>query len=296
MLRVIISTLFLSACSGIPSTPSETTITFTELARTHQAILVGEWHGNNEMPRAFSSFVKDALSTDKRVVVALEYDHTWQADLDTYMKSAPIKGEIPFAARATTDGRTSAAMRYMLQDLKGLSALHPNLYVRAVDWDWKMQSKETPNIPNWIPKSVDTELSRRDIQMGKQAVAACRAVSCELLLYYAGNVHVKISPAESKTFNTETGTITSFMNFPAGAYIAHELPTTAIYLTHRGGLLNAITQTQNAAQMQRRKSIAPDYVVNDCVIYQNADKNSAFPYIMSVGKITSSSDPLVKNQ
>lgn len=235
MLRAIISAIFLSACSVIPSTPTATITTFEELTRTHQAILVGEWHGNNEMPKAFSNFVEDALSTDKRIVVALEYDHTWQADLDAFMRADPIENEVPFAVRKTRDGRTSAAMRNMLQHLKDLSAQHPNLSVRAVDWNWKTQSNEALNIPDWIPESVDTELSQRDIEMGRQAVAACRVVSCELLLYYAGNVHVKIKQAESKTFNPKTGIITPFMNFPAGAYIAHELPTTAIYLTHRGG-------------------------------------------------------------
>lgn len=292
MKRAMAAIYSLSACATLPAPVAPQTTSFAQLMETHQAILVGEFHGTNEMPAVFSDLVRQAASTNKKVLVALEFDRTWQNDLDAFVRTSSETDAIPFARYRTADGRTSDAMRTMLGDFQELSKTHTNIHVNAVDWN--ASTSQPTDHPSWIPPKIRHEKSRRDIEMGKAAIAACAAISCDLLLYYAGNAHTKIKPSESATLNIQTGEITPFMNFPAGAYIAHELQTTAIYLSHRGGTLNARTTLSAAEDAHRRPGNTPDYVIDDHVIYATSNDQSAHPYIMSVGEITGSIDPFNK--
>lgn len=280
----------LSACASLPAPVGPQTTSFAQLMEAHQAILVGEFHGTNEMPAAFSGLVRQAASTNKKVLVALEFDRAWQNDLEAFVGASSAKGVTPFASYRTADGRTSCAMRTMLRDFQNLSKTHANLHVSAVDWN--TNTSQPTEYPSWMPPTTHHDKSRRDIEMGKAAIAACAAISCDLLLYYAGNAHTKIKPSESATLNIQTGEITPFMNFPAGAYFAHELQTTAIYLSHRGGTLNARTKMSAAEDAHRRPGNTPDYVIDNYVIYANPNEQSAHPYIMSVGEISGSIDPI----
>jgi len=81
--------------------PSVTTISFADMMDQYGAILVGEWHGNEQMPRVFGDMVAQAAETRRQVVVALEYDRRWKADLENYLISTPQDNEIPFSTHGT---------------------------------------------------------------------------------------------------------------------------------------------------------------------------------------------------
>lgn len=293
--------LTLTACSAAP-TPAKDTITFAELMDAHQAIMVGEVHGNAQMPAALSTLVKEASATGKQIVVALEYDRTWQADLDAYLSAPLVSGEVPLHTRRTGDGRTSAAMRMMLSDLKRLIKASSNLHVRAVDLpesEWRFGEDDTaeglPPAPDWLPEEINLAKNHRDIEMGRAAVQACEQVSCDLLIYYAGSTHTRSKISDSQLLNVESGKITSFRAIPAGAIVARNMKATGLYLSHRGGVIEAITGNRTASP-GLRKSTTPDFATEDGVIYRNMNPEAFHAYIMSVGELTSSSDPLTNHQ
>ena len=263
-----------AACEGTSPT------TVQKIISGRRALLVGEHHGTTEMPAVLAKIVK-TLSRDRSpVVLALEYPEDWQADLTAYLANEP-GSPLPFETR---DGRTSVAMSQMLRSVKELTDEGADIQIAAVD-TWPERGT-TPHRPEWLPTDIDLERSQRDIGMGLNAVRACERADCQLLIYYAGNIHTRREPGTGRIRNNSTGEITSYQSAYSGYVIDHYIPAVSLYLSHRGGEAKAIST--NGFGMHRWKANTPDYVVQDHLPYC-AGYSSYNDYIMSVGTISSSS-------
>jgi len=260
------------------------------LINQHNAILVGETHGTAEMPATFTNIVTKATQSKTNIIIALEFSEKWQVPLNQFINANDEStANKHFAAIFTSDGRTSASMREMLNHLRQLSISGAPVKIVAVDY-WPENEEDALNqsLPDWLPDEVDKDkrFVVRDIVMGMNAVEACRQEDCDLLLYYAGNAHTKRSVSKSSTFNTATGEITEQTTAPAGFIIQHYLNATSILLGHRGGEIQAITEKGFGSHSQ--KPTMPAQFSNDFVPYcLGGDRGH--DWIISVGELSSSS-------
>lgn len=238
-------------------------------------------HGTAQMPAALVSIVAAAARRKERVVVALEYDAIEQPAIDAFV--AEERAAFPFD---TQDGRSSGAMADMLRTVARIAQAEGTVSVAAVD-TWPERGT-TPYQADWLPDEVDQVQSQRDIGMGQLAVAACEAQDCDLLIYYAGNVHSRRRPATVGWRNGRTGEITSFLGAPAGYVINHDLSAVSINLVHRGGRQKAKMDTDARLAERTRRPSAPDYAAADGVPYCAHD-SAVYDYVLSVGPITASS-------
>ena len=275
------------------SCPPHEPVSFETLLKHHRAILVGEMHGTTEMPAAFGEMVETAASSGKRIAVALEFDRRWQADIDAVMDAPDMaSAKAAFAERATFDGRSSGAMRNLLYRLRQLKQDGADIHVFAIDF-WEHAGEPKPHTaPEWLPDEVDVEKALRDVRQGEKSVADCLAVECDTLMFFAGNMHTRPVISESFTLNSETGETTSFVTAPAGAIIAHEMPTTAIYLAHSGGTIEV--NIGDGLKEHRWKSSAPDFAIEERIFYCTPE-GSRHGVIFNVGTISASSDPTKSN-
>jgi len=90
-------------------------------------VILGEIHGTTETPAAFAGMVC-AASAGRPVVVGLEFEDTAQPAFDAWMasKGTPADRDALLASTAFTrrfeDGRSSAAMLNLMEDLRRLRA------------------------------------------------------------------------------------------------------------------------------------------------------------------------------
>lgn len=87
-------------------------------------VIVGEMHGTNETPDAFSNLVCLAAATNRPVTVALEYSADGQAIIDAYLASngnAQARAELltlPLFTARMQDGRGSVAFLRLFDTLR----------------------------------------------------------------------------------------------------------------------------------------------------------------------------------
>ena len=87
-------------------------------------IIVGEMHGTNETPAAFTNLVCLASDGDRPVTVALEYSADWQPAIDRYLASdggTEARSDLlalPVWGTGFPDGRGSTAFLRMLEDFR----------------------------------------------------------------------------------------------------------------------------------------------------------------------------------
>ena len=260
--------------------------TLEQIASQNRAILVGELHGTDEMPREFLRIVEQLSANADNIVIALEFR---QPKLDAMFAARTAQEfRTKFDEFSTGDGRTSEAMKAMLEGLWLLQQQQTTIKVFGVDFWLSDHPDDDLSIPEWIPDEVEAEKSIRDIRMGENTVAACHNNNCDLLFYYAGNFHTKIDIDIGGALNATTGEITRFPVAPSGAIIARELATASIFLSHRGGDIAA--NVDGRFGKANRKSNTPDYVQKDHVPYCMKEPKKLHEYILSVGKLSSSVD------
>ena len=266
---------------------------FQTLLKNHRAVLVGELHGTAEMPSAFGEMVEQAAADGRRVAVALEFDRRWQTDIDAVMRAQDqTAAEAAFAARATMDGRTSAAMRKLLLRLREIKQQGADLHVFAIDF-WQRDEEPKPYAaPDWLPEEVDVAKGLRDIRQGEKAVADCLSIDCDILMFFAGNFHTRTKISESFTFNAETGEERPFTAAPAGSIIAHDMPTISVDLVHSGGTFKA--NTGDGLKINEWGPNVPDYATHERA-FVCASPSYHHELVYNVGKITASSDPTQPN-
>ena len=270
--------------------PQGQAVSFEDLAAAHKAILFGEYHGTKEMPAAFAEAVREAAGGGRRVVVALEYPPGWQGDLDAVMAAPNEMAAIDaFAMHHTADGRTSDAMRNLLLQLRAMKLAGADVHVIAADSRRIRTEEEQAAVAALdLPDRVDRVLGVRDLDLALHSKAACEAVSCDLILLYAGNAHTRLSTMQSGMLNTRSGEVTPFWTAPVGYVLRQSMPVASVVLVHRGGL--ATNMTGNFVSTREVQPTAPGYSVEDGVYYCAGPDNVS--HVLSVGTIVSSADTL----
>lgn len=283
--------LFLWCLTTVAYSECEPEMEFSleKIGKQNQAVLVGELHGTKQMPAEFLRIAEELSVGKTRVVVALEYNTLWQDRLDEMLASESVEMFLQkYDELSTGDGRTSEAMKSLVEGLWRLQKDEGNLKIAAVDYWRKDHPDDDLSIPSWLPDEVKAENSIRDIRMGENAVSACHNQNCDLLLYFAGNFHTRNDVSTGGMLNTETGEIKRFAVAPSGLIISNELKSVSIYLSHRGGEITANVDGDFGARSFNANT--PDYVMKDHVPYCSAQSQASHEYIMSVGKISSSVD------
>ena len=286
--------LFLALCFACPTyahhecAPARAT-SINTLAETHRAILVGELHGTNEMPAAFLDVVDRASSSGRSIVVAIEHKAVRQNQIDEIFASRTAEEVgLRFDAFSTKDGRSSEAMKSLMIGIWSLIRDGRSIKVAGVDYWWGDDPNDDERIPNWIPREVNAKASLRDVRMGQNAIAACEAQACELLLFFAGNFHTHTEVSMGGMWNAETETFQRMPVAPAGHVIAHKYATASIFLTHRGGEFSA--NIGSGLQSNVTESNTTEFVERDLVPYCAMGPNRSHQYVMSVGTISSTTD------
>ena len=246
----------------------------------HDALLIGEMHGTAEMPAMLAKIVDAAARRKERVVLALEYEAEDQAAIDAFV--ADEDAPFPFD---TQDGRSSGAMADMLRRVAKTAQREGTVTVAAVD-TWPKRGT-TPYDAPWLPGEIDAVWSQRDIGMGQLALAACAARDCDLLIYYAGNMHTRRRPATGGWRNGRTGEVVSYLAAPAGYVIDHDRDAVAINLVHRGGAIKAKAGDEARFGVHRYRPSAPTHAEEDGVPYCAAG-SAVYDYVLSVGTLTAS--------
>lgn len=260
-----------------------------DLAENHRAILVGELHGTNEMPAAFLRVVEEATFSGRSIVIAIEHKATLQDQIDQIFASSTSHDvEQKFEEFSTKDGRSSEAMKSLMVGIWSLLEEGRNIKVAGVDYWWGDDPDDDQSIPLWIAEEVNAKASLRDVRMGQNAIAACEAHECELLLFFAGNFHTNTDVSLGGMWNAETETFERMPVAPAGHIISHEYPTTSIFLTHRGGAFSA--NIGSGLQSNSTESNTGKFVENDFIPYCTYGPSRSHQYVMSVGTISSSID------
>lgn len=257
----------------------------SDLAQHYDAVLIGELHGTKQMPDVLKNIVQELSANmngdEGPLAVALEYSVKWQDRLDAFFEvHDESEARNILNQMATSDGRTSTAMREMLIELWSLKNRGRKIEIFAVDYWPNEREREEFEYPSWIPESVDLDKASRDIAMGLNAVNSCKETGCSKLVYYAGNAHSRTRISGSASFNRETGVITEFKTAPSGFIIAHEMNAASIYLSHDGGENSAIRN--DGFSTAYTDATTPVYAGKPQVFYCHPDDKN-HDYVFNVG-------------
>ena len=147
-------------------------------------VLLGESHGTAEIPALFGRLVCHAAGRrrPRPIVVGLEIWTSAQAAIDTFLagpggpaaRGALLEQE--FWRREFQDGRSSAAMAGLLEELRRQRASGLNLVVRALD-----------------PPQFDSP-SDRDARMAAAVIEAIASQRPAQTLLLVGDVHSRVLP------------------------------------------------------------------------------------------------------
>ncbi len=233
--------------SGLNCRP-ETRVAYGDFFSAYSAVTVGEMHGANEMPYEFSQIVKTAMEThpSKKIVIAVEHDRSLQEKYDAIELTQSFEeNQLDFDFLNTHDGRSSKAMKKMLWDLLRLQRNNPNLEVQFVDITTEEAHRVVEgklSFPEWVPinssgETISEKFSiGRDAIMGLNSLSACDDFECDLLIYYAGNIHTQIRMGFGGYWDAVNSELVKYEKAPAGYIIALQNDATAsIDLKHRGG-------------------------------------------------------------
>ncbi|MEL8056033.1 MAG: hypothetical protein AAGK66_07760, partial [Pseudomonadota bacterium] len=176
----------------------------------------------------------------------------------------------------------------MVLSLRTLKRSGAMIDVSAVDFWLANHPDDDRSVPDWVPEYIEAENTLRDVRMGQGAVAACERFECDLLLFFAGSLHTGLKITQGGMLDSRTGEVKRFDVVPAGRVIYESMDTAAIFLVHQGGTSRAIVET--GAGVQTLPPNAPDYVLHDFVPYCLARSRTNHTHVMSVGRVTGSSD------
>jgi hypothetical protein len=148
-------------------------------------VLIGEIHGNYEMPRAFGAFVTSALRNGARVVVHLEVPRDCEPSFNRFLEKRSSKDQLLQTSFWKSDpfGRATKGFLELILTLRRLRETHPNT-VRLSLFDAPVVDR--PVIPTHREALMTTNIFR---VYGKELGA--------LHLIYTGNLHARTRPESS---------------------------------------------------------------------------------------------------
>lgn len=142
MISLIYSLLAATAALGAPSArpPVCTALPGAGLLLNElrpDFVIMGEAHGTAELPAAFADLVCAYAATGVPLTVGLEFLPTEQSAIDTYLASNGEESAkaalLASSAWAIRDGRASEAIFRLIEALRQIKQVHPDLAVVAFD-------------------------------------------------------------------------------------------------------------------------------------------------------------------
>ncbi|WP_224242555.1 TraB/GumN family protein [Hyalangium gracile] len=138
-------------------------------------LVLGEYHGTEELPRAVAETVCAAAANGKSAWLALELPRDEQPRIDAFLAAgneAPLL-EGPFWRRDYQDGRSSQAMLGLLREVRRMRSAGRDVRVLAYD----------------IPSTGGTAGEDRDAQMAAFVAQARTQAPAEPMVLLVGNIH-----------------------------------------------------------------------------------------------------------
>jgi hypothetical protein len=218
---------------------SQTTISY---------LVLGEYHGTQEMPAAAAEIACAAARPNERVVLALEISSSENASLQALIngeaEAAEIIGQSQFWQRAR-DGRSSAAMMQLLLRVRELRQQGLHIDVVAVDAPYNASDDLRADIVSRfdVPDGVDPNRSFRDYHMAASMIDEASKPNTSMVLLLVGNYHAFKEPFERAYLNPTTGVVTNHLSVPTAAALPPN-DTITVLFTHSGG--TAYTMSRNA--------------------------------------------------
>jgi hypothetical protein len=234
-------------------------------------VLVGELHGNQEMPRAFVRLVCSALQSGRAVAVGLELPAEQAQPLRTYLDSDGS----PAAQRSLTataywqqgrDGRASLAYLDMIEALRQLQGQHARLSVFVLYEDLE---------------SLADLRQRADRIMADRIRREVLARPDALVMTLSGNYHAKLRlSGHLAQLRMPDGMP---LPQPMGAWLA-DLQPFALNLTSTGGTSwNCISNVECGAHAAMQDDSGPLFS-----IARTEEAEPAYSAALNVGMLTAS--------
>ncbi len=202
-------------------------------------IVLGEYHGTNEMPRLTGEVACAAAVAGRPVTVALEFPASEQAALSSFLTGKTDANDLLTSSqfwREGRDGRNSVAMLTMLGRLRELRESGFGINVLAADTPHPVADELRRAVMARIdvPDGVDAERSFRDLHMAYSILEHVEKNPPGLTIFLVGNVHARREAANRPYLNRETGEITHRLSLPAAAALPRDT-TLTLLITHSGG-------------------------------------------------------------
>lgn len=138
-----------------------------------QLILLGEFHGTNEMP-AYAGKIIEALAQNQKILVGIEYPVDIQKQIDVFMQTgdaSQLKETIFFQEPDFHSGRGSQAMLKFLDSLRKFSNV--NVFCFDIPLNYKGKT--------------------RDTDMALNIMAKLESEKYPKAVLYSGNIHSRLS-------------------------------------------------------------------------------------------------------
>lgn len=124
-------------------------------------LVFGEVHGTREVPAFVVDYLCAAARAGRAITMAIEFASEEQGRIDAFMESLGAPGDVELLTsgaywrRPMQDGRTSAAMLGMFQDIRALRAAGADIALVAIDGNVPQRQRDSV-----IAARLRTELDR----------------------------------------------------------------------------------------------------------------------------------------
>jgi hypothetical protein len=198
-------------------------------------VVFGEVHGTEEAPKFVGNWICNLAAQGEAVVVGIEHPSDEQALLDSFMstdsgEAAGVLLDSPFWMRDAQDGRTSAAMLELLEDLRKLRLSGADLKVVAVGPSGAGDGSEISTHLRALGNNPDAKV-----------------------VVLLGNAHVRKAGASSLDGQTEP---------------MFQKPYRAVFFTHEGGTAWAcapVCEVQSLGHPRRTPGSPGELVLGDAL-------------------------------
>lgn len=217
-------------------------------------LVLGEYHGTQEMPAVAGEIACAAATRSERVVLALEISSSEDAVIQALLNDEAGPDQIIQQSRfwqRVRDGRSSAAMMQLLLRIRELRQQGLRIDVVAADAPYEIPDERRADIINrfrfLIPDGADPNRSFRDLYMAASMIDEANRPSTRIVVLLVGNNHALREPFERRFLNPSTGAVTNHLSVPVAAALPRE-ETLSVLLTHGGGsafVMSSSTTTGN---------------------------------------------------
>lgn len=238
----------LSGCATAPTqsrcTPPANASALSANPQT-QFIVLGEYHGTNEIPAATAELVC-ASAQSGRVLLALETSSDEQPNLREFVRGRTNEQQLTGSSfwTETRDGRSSNAMLAMLRRIRDLRSSGLDIEIAAVDLPRSLPSEERERILRdaALPPDLDPDPSFRDLYMARRLRDESEATQSSIAYFLVGNLHAIREVYDREFLHAPTGQVVRMRSVSAAAALPAKRTLTVLF-THAGGTAYAFSNT-----------------------------------------------------